>query len=97
MSARAVLFCLVNLLLLRVEQLIPDTIMTDEPSKPKLRSDNEAATARSALTGETAAAEGPAILEFEQIANGANSLLIRLGTEIYTLRRTHSGKLILNK
>lgn len=54
-------------------------------------------TDRSGQMGETSAAERPAILEFEQIANGANSLLIRLGTEIYTLRRTQSGKLILNK
>lgn len=71
--------------------------MTDEPSKPKTRAANDAVTARSGHVGDTSAAECPAILEFEQIANGANSLLIRLGTEIYTLRKTHSGKLILNK
>lgn len=71
--------------------------MTDEPSQSKPRAANDAVTARSGQMGETSAAERPAILEFEQIANGANSLLIRLGTEIYTLRRTQSGKLILNK
>ena len=39
----------------------------------------------------------PAVHEFHTLSNGAHCVLIRLGNEVYTLRRTSSGKLILNK
>ena len=35
--------------------------------------------------------------DFEQLSQGSHYLLIRLAGEIYTLRKTQSGKLILNK
>jgi hemin uptake protein HemP len=36
-------------------------------------------------------------LDFEEIAQGQQCILIRLAGETYTLRKTQSGKLILNK
>ncbi len=38
-----------------------------------------------------------ATYDFEDLSQGNHCLLIRLAGEVYTLRRTHSGKLILNK
>ncbi len=35
--------------------------------------------------------------DFEQLVQGSHYLLIRLAGETYTLRKTQSGKLILNK
>jgi hemin uptake protein HemP len=37
------------------------------------------------------------MVHFEELAQGATSVQISLGTEIYVLRKTHAGKLILNK
>jgi len=36
-------------------------------------------------------------LDFEELAQGQQCILIRLAGETYTLRKTQSGKLILNK
>ena len=36
-------------------------------------------------------------LDFEELAQGQHCILIRLAGETYTLRKTQSGKLILNK
>jgi hemin uptake protein HemP len=36
-------------------------------------------------------------LDFEELAQGQQFILIRLAGETYTLRKTQSGKLILNK
>ena len=38
-----------------------------------------------------------AAYDFEQLSQGSHYLLIRLAGETYTLRKTQSGKLILNK
>lgn len=38
-----------------------------------------------------------AIYDFEQLSQSNHYLLIRLAGETYTLRKTRSGKLILNK
>lgn len=38
-----------------------------------------------------------ASLDFEELAQGQQCILIRLAGETYTLRKTQSGKLILNK
>ncbi len=43
------------------------------------------------------AAVNIAIYDFEQLSQGSHYLLIRLAGETYTLRKTQSGKLILNK
>lgn len=39
----------------------------------------------------------PVSLDFEELAQGQQCILIRLAGETYTLRKTQSGKLILNK
>lgn len=39
----------------------------------------------------------PVLLDFEELAQGQQCILIRLAGETYTLRKTQSGKLILNK
>ena len=39
----------------------------------------------------------PVALDFEELAQGQQCILIRLAGETYTLRKTQSGKLILNK
>lgn len=38
-----------------------------------------------------------ATYDFDQLSRGNHYLLIRLAGETYTLRKTQSGKLILNK
>ncbi|MDA1230060.1 MAG: hemin uptake protein HemP [Planctomycetota bacterium] len=35
--------------------------------------------------------------DFEQLAGGAKCIVIRLGETMYTLRKTRTGKLVLNK
>lgn len=40
---------------------------------------------------------GFATYDFEILSRGAQCILIRIAGEIYTLRKTQSGKLILNK
>ena len=39
----------------------------------------------------------PISLDFEELSKGHQCILIRLAGETYTLRKTQSGKLILNK
>ncbi len=41
----------------------------------------------------------PVVLEhdYETLSDGQSVVHIRLGSEVYTLRRTQSGKLLLNK
>ena len=36
-------------------------------------------------------------IDFEELAQGNHRILIRLAGETYTMRKTHSGKLILNQ
>ena len=40
---------------------------------------------------------GIATYDFEELSKGSHCILIRLAAEVYTLRKTQSGKLILNK
>lgn len=37
------------------------------------------------------------VYDFEALADGQRMVMIRLGSEVYTLRRTQGGKLLLNK
>jgi hemin uptake protein HemP len=39
----------------------------------------------------------PSTYDFEHLACGAKSIMICLGMTLYTLRRTRTGKLVLNK
>ncbi len=71
--------------------------MTDETTNQNHSDKRPADNCRPDLASDTPRANGPTMIDFDQISSGANSLLIRLGNEIYTLRRTQSGKLILNK
>jgi len=40
---------------------------------------------------------GIATYDFEALSQGSHYILIRLAGEVYTLRKTQSGKLLLNK
>ncbi len=71
--------------------------MTDETTNQNQSNKRPADNSRPELASDTSRSNGPTMIDFDQISSGANSLLIRLGNEIYTLRRTQSGKLILNK
>ena len=37
------------------------------------------------------------IYDFDELAGGANCVLIRFGMNLYTLRKTRTGRLVLNK
>jgi hemin uptake protein HemP len=42
-------------------------------------------------------AENAATFDFEKLAAGANCILIRFGSNLYSLRKTRTGRLVLNK
>lgn len=51
-----------------------------------------------AINDETGPPKLPCVaLDFEELSQGQQCIQIRLGCETYTLRKTQSGKLILNK
>jgi hemin uptake protein HemP len=40
---------------------------------------------------------GAATLDFDELAGGANCIHIRFGPNLYSLRKTRTGRLVLNK
>jgi|GEM_PF-5947059 len=42
-------------------------------------------------------AESAATFDFDKLAAGANCILIRFGSNLYSLRKTRTGRLVLNK
>lgn len=70
----------------------------DSPDRKKLIPKGETETPDEATDALHAyGSSGLTAYEFEDLSRGAQCILIRIAGEVYTLRKTQSGKLILNK
>ena len=71
--------------------------MNSDSQRPAERSLTPTGLPPSASSVDKSAASSVLVVQFEELAQGATSVQISLGAEIYILRKTHAGKLILNK
>ncbi|MEM7474061.1 MAG: hemin uptake protein HemP [Planctomycetota bacterium] len=74
------------------------TMITAKRTPSKSVSESDGFAASDGLTGATAkASDLPAVINFESLATCGDEIWIRNGGQVYRLRRTKQGKLILTK
>lgn len=71
--------------------------MNNDFHRPAERSSTPTGLPPSAFSVDRSTASSVPVVQFEELAQGATSVQISIGAEIYVLRKTQAGKLILNK